>query len=81
MRNVVIIGISDTATCVILFIDIYNLFNILGSSDLPEQDEITTGGVIQLRQRTNLVSFVCDLKSKHKTELIDIYTKHLVLSM
>lgn len=48
MKNIVIIGISDTAGRVIQFIERYNLFNILGCSVnreyLPKHNEILLGG-------------------------------------
>lgn len=48
MKNIVIIGISDTAERVVQFIEKYHLFNILGCAVnrayLPAHNEIMMGG-------------------------------------
>lgn len=48
MRNIVIVGISDTADRIILFIERYKLFNVLGCTVdkiyVPKDGYVVLGG-------------------------------------
>ena len=51
MRNLVIVGISDTADRICLFVERYKLFNIIGCTVneeyMPESGYATVGGEIE----------------------------------
>lgn len=48
MKNIVIVGISDTADRIISFIERYNLFHVLGCTVnkeyMPENGSVVVGG-------------------------------------